>query len=441
MKIKSLNLKNFANYKEVSASFDENVTYLIGGNGSGKTTLGLTGIHFAFEGIAERAKANSSVLIGERFRFIGDYGRSAGADMVLHDEVLGVDIKVIRKITKDANMLSFEAPEGMKLDQEWLSNLFNVFLINPMAFASMSPKEQALSLDIDTDSFDLRIAEAKKEQTEKNAVYNSIHLPEVAPEKAEKVALADLIQQRDAIAKANSEALNAYNEEILITTRQVQDHNAKVATNAARILELETIIKSAQDELAGLKKDVLHKMELPEFVPFSYQSTEELDEKINTASQTNEKAAAYETYLQDKKRKDAAREALSSAKSKVADIQAERLEYIKSAKLPFAEMEIGEDGGLLVKGRPLKAPYFSTGELLRMIPSIHAARNPELKYVYLQDFNLLDRENQQKVEENLLSKGFQLVIEYVGESKLIGKNCIVLTEEKAEGGVIQEKLL
>jgi recombinational DNA repair ATPase RecF len=105
MKVKSIELNNFANYNKVSVSFDDNVTYLIGKNGSGKSTIGITAIWFMFQGIAEKSSGGNTPLIGERFRFIGPNGKTANGEMVLHDEKTGNDIKVIRKLTKDRHRL------------------------------------------------------------------------------------------------------------------------------------------------------------------------------------------------------------------------------------------------------------------------------------------------------------------------------------------------
>src|SRR6186713_642099 len=100
MKIKNISLSNFAKYDKVEVSFDDKVTYLVGKNGSGKSTLGITAIWFLFQGIAEKASGGNNPLIGERFRFIGPKAATAKGEMILHDEKTGVDIKVMRKLTK-----------------------------------------------------------------------------------------------------------------------------------------------------------------------------------------------------------------------------------------------------------------------------------------------------------------------------------------------------
>jgi len=157
MKIKSIKLENFAKYSHIEVSFDKNVTYLIGNNGAGKTTLGLNAIWFLFCGIAEKSSKGNNPLIAERFRFIGENGASAKGEMVLIDEVRKVKIKVIRKLTKDGTSLSFEAPEGLVLNQEWLNDLFNVFLISPRSFLALDSKKQTEALGIDTSTLNLKI--------------------------------------------------------------------------------------------------------------------------------------------------------------------------------------------------------------------------------------------------------------------------------------------
>jgi len=90
----------------------------------------------------------------------------------------------------------------------------------------------------------------------------------------------------------------------------------------------------------------------------------------------------------------------------------------------------------MLDDRPLKKEYWSKGELLKRVPVIIASTmkrdmddkefSSKLKYVYLEEFNLLDAENQISVPEYLIKLGFQLVIEYVGEKEINDKNCIVL---------------
>lgn len=473
MKIKEISLNNFAKYDKVSVSFDDNVTYLIGKNGSGKSTLGITAIWFMFQGIAEKSSGGNNPLIGERFRFIGPKAASAKGEMILHDEKTGADIKVTRKLTKSGSDLSFEAPEGYNLDQAWLTDLFNIFLIAPKKFCELSPKEQAKALGIDTKKFDDDIADLKKKFTEINAVYRSFgELAEV--EKVEKVDVAKLQEKKDKIRKqvneqylANKERnkqveqardeecdridqeCNKFNNEQILFKDTLESANLALKT----LFDLGYLGNEVSEWIATLKKpqeekssedfypsSIINLWEQPEgYKPQEgeYYFIKELpddselktiDDQILAANETNQKALLYEQYLQKKAQKEAKEKELKDNKDKQATKENERLEYIKSFKFPFSNLSVCEDGELLLNGKPIKAEYFSTGELLKIIPVLIATTQPELKYVFLQDFNLMDDEKQKEIEEYLTSKGFQLVVEMVGKTKVADKNCILLRD-------------
>ena len=123
LKLNSLELHNFGeNWKDIKVSFDQNVTYVIGGNGSGKTTLGLTGVWFIMQGIAQKCNTGENQLIGERFRFIGPHDKTATGTLTLRDEEKSVEIKVTRKLTK---WFVCDCFLRHLISQRWLTKLYN----------------------------------------------------------------------------------------------------------------------------------------------------------------------------------------------------------------------------------------------------------------------------------------------------------------------------
>jgi energy-coupling factor transporter ATP-binding protein EcfA2 len=456
MKIKEISLKNFAKYDEVNVSFDDNVTYLVGKNGSGKSTLGITAIWFMFQGIAEKSSGGTNPLIGERFRFIGPKAATAKGEMILHDEKKGIDIKVIRRLTKTGSDLSFEAPEGYELGQQWLTDLFNIFLIAPKKFCELSPKDQAKALGIDTKKFDDEAADLKKKYTEINAVYRSMgELHEV--EKVERVDIASLQDNKKGIIdKLN--ALYLENKKANEKLKSEWDAACKVVENECSAfnnaqIALENKIEQANalySKLDGLGytgyevSDWIKSLGKPEeekvfenYYPEQPTYIQELpdrfeldtiDAHILAAGETNNKALLYEQYIEKKQQKEAKEVELKGNKNKQAATETKRLDYIKTFKFPFSNITVGDDGELLLNGKPIKAEYFSTGELLKIIPVLIATTQPELKYVFLQDFNLMDEDKQKEIEEYLTGKGFQLVVEMVGKTKVAEKNCILLRD-------------
>lgn len=455
MKVKEITLNNFAKYDQVTVSFDDNVTYLVGKNGSGKSTLGITAIWFMFQGIAEKASGNNP-LIGERFRFIGPKAATAKGEMILHDEKTGIDIKVMRKLTKSGSYLSFEAPEGYELGQQWLTDLFNIFLIAPKKFCELSAKEQAKALGIDTKKFDDAIASLKKQYTEINAVYKSIgSLEEV--EAVERVDVAELQAKKDKVRQQ-------LNEQYLFNKKKNEDRKKDWEQECGKVEQECTKFNNDQNILDNLLMEVNSAMkvlegagydglEVPRFIdslgkpqphkvsaqyyppePAYIQELPDdselkaIDAKIVAAVETNNKALLYVQYLEKKKQKEAKEAELKANKDAQAAAEDQRLEYIKSFKFPFSNLTVGEEGELLLNGKPIKAEYFSTGELLKIIPVLISTTQPELKYVFLQDFNLMDEDKQKEIEEYLTGKGFQLVVEMVGKTKVADKNCILLRD-------------
>ena len=423
MKVSSIKLENFAKYANVDVLFDDNVTYLVGCNGSGKSTLGLNAIWFMFQGIAEKASGGNTPLIGERFRFIGPSAPTAKGEMVLFDETKGIEIKVLRKLTKSGSELSFEAPENVELNQQWLNDLFNIFLLSPKKFTELSGREQAKLLGIDTSEIDTRMKEVKSEFTLLNRDLKQYEgLKEV--EKVDTVDVADLNNQKNEIIKFNSEQ-----DEITLERKNVKDSLLK---DEEFLAETEKKINELLESKDMVERRIKKGNEVYNAIiaPKDKKTTEEIDKQINEASATNLKANQYNEYLKNKKAKEAKEAEIKANKSKQAEIEKERIEFIQNKKLPFKNLTVGEEAELLLDGKPIKEPYFSTGELIKLIPILLASQNQELKYVYIQDFNMLDEDNQNEIEKYLTSKGFQLVIEYVGKEAMPEKNCILLKDNQ-----------
>lgn len=474
MKIKDLTLYNFGKYGQVSVSFDEKVTYLVGPNGIGKTTLGGTGVQFMFEGIAEKAAKGKAPLIAERFRFIGPNAKSSKGEMTLFDEKNGVEVKVFRTMTKDANTVRFEGPAGMKLDQEWLTALFNEFMISPKKFTQLSAMDQARALGIDTTTFDSNIKALKEEYTGINRDLKQ--MGSVVPaEHCQPVDLTDLKAQKEAertrlnelytankktnvdLKAAYDAAVTEWNNKLAAHNKSIEDGNSKVAEAFAALANYATALNMDPNDRpegsllahmwaavevfkATIKKPLTEAQiekfqpKVPEYVQEMPPSTEldAIDEKIMNASETNVKATAYTNYLEKQKQYDKLTADLEENKNKQQTEVDNRLAYIKSLPFPFEDLNLDEEGGLMFQNKLIKEPYFSTGELIKLIPILLSSLGNQLKYVFIQDFNLLDAQKQQDVEKYLTDEGYQLVIEYVGSEELTDKNCILLTDRAAE---------
>ncbi|MDD4970738.1 MAG: hypothetical protein PHT07_15030 [Paludibacter sp.] len=468
MKVKSISLENYKKYDKISVNFDENINYFIGPNGAGKSSLGLDGLWFVMQGVAEKAAKGTNPIIGERFRFIGERTAFAKGEAVLYDEKTKHEITATRHMTKDTQKLSFNAPPGHILDQQWLNDIFNIFLISPQKFIDMTSKEQARALNIDTSTYDKKIADLKADLTILNRELKAFGNP-IAPEKAERIDVMVLQQNKIAaqakVRKKQEEIDNKnlatkeayYAAKLKVETETdafnaLQDERAGFITTAGDLLntlvemgytgnevnEWIDTLPQPEEKKVDEDGDPIYDYPIePDYLPVADDSeVTKIDKQILDASQTNEKALAYRTYLETLAKKIKKEGEIDTNKQAQKNAELERNTYLKSCKLPWDNLTIDEEGQLMLDNRPLKREYWSKGELIKRVPIIIAStmkRDSEdkefeskLKYVYIEDFNSLDKENQADVIDRLTKEGFQLVIEYVGEKEIADKNCIIL---------------
>lgn len=409
-------------FDHVRVNFDKDVTFLIGKNGSGKSTAGLTGIWVTLQGIAEKAQGGKKPFLGDRFRFIGPNGPSAKTSIVVHDDVLNCDVIITRKTTKTESTVTFTGPPmGVKLDQDWLNSFFDEVMISPSAFENLSPKEQAIALGLDLSEFDEEIKQLKVNYTLINQNIRALGKPEV-PKKVEPVAITDLLNEINRLNdfnKAQSDAEYKLKE----LRGNLENVRTKKKETAEKIDELNRLM----EELCRSENDIISTgKNLPKPEPLA--DLNPLREKLENAESINTQAREYERVMKVYEELDDLNLKLSENKTKQADMERKKMEKIRNMNLPFENLSVSEDGELLLEGRPIKRPHFSTGERIRIILALAASRNPELRYAYVQDFNLLDDDMQKSIINFAKENKIQLVIEYVGKDTSGKENYIVLED-------------
>jgi chromosome segregation ATPase len=415
MIIKNVALKNFAGCKHVSVNFDEKLTYLIGPNGSNKSTVGLNGIWFIMQSVSSKKSATSKPLMGDRFLFVGPDGGAAEGELTLKDVEKDIEIIVKRKITeKGQTKLSFIGPEDMVLDQAYLDKLFSVFMIAPKAFMDLPGKDQALVLGLNVDQFNTELKGLKEKYTVLNSAYLG-YGNEPEPEKVEAVDFTKLSKQKDRTVEFNSR------EDEKEAARK--DKEEEISELGSELKELERKVEEKRLEVLKAEKELEDLPEAEERL-----SLEDIQDKIDNATETNRKASLYTSWEETNTKKSATKEKMVENKEAQARVVERKNKYLQEKELPFDELSINDDGELLYNERPLKEPYFSSGELIKIIPIIMSSQNPELKYVFIQQFNLLDDANQQDVIEYLTSRDLQLCIEWVGERAFEDGHSIIMSE-------------
>lgn len=441
MKIKNIMLKNFAEVKEITVNIGPGITYLIGENGASKTTVGLNGLWFILKGLAQKG----DVFHGERFRFIGPYGKSAKGEVNLFDEENNIEINIKRKLTKGKTDLEIKASDGRELGQKFLDNLFNVFLINPWGFVELSAKEQALSLGVDTSEYDQKRKDLYDERTEINREVTRLKgVVETAgsPEPVKMIDVQTLMEEQEEIEKKNKAIEQKANEERGQKLKDALLHNQAQEKIVAEKNKLTEDIDYKQGQINRLQKEIkdlkakVDSLPPPQPListdikeePLQLEGTSDIKNQIASATEINERAMKYNQYKRDLEALEKAKAEKANKEEELEQIDHDKISYIQAQKLPFSNMGIDENGGLLVEGKPFKPPYFSAGEIGRMVPKLMASQNPGLKFVWVPESQNIDETNRKALFEALAGQGFQVMAELVGTKKRQDYHSILLRE-------------
>lgn len=422
MKIKKLKLKNFGKFTDFECIFNDETTHLVGVNGSGKTTVGLTAIWACLKGIAERSKDS---LIGERFRFIGKGQKSADLQIDVYDEKTGEVVIVKNHMTQSGNQITCEPVQ----DKEWLFDLFNVAFLSAKNFSNTNSKQQALLLGIDTNKYDQDIKILKDQYTFINREIRAFG--EIDDKvMVERVDLNNLIEKKD---KLESE----YYEK----QRKIEEHNHSAKRRQEQRDQCKDKIADLKEQLAKCGKWFEDNPEIKYQKDTEKPDIDSIKEKISNAQEINQKADEYNRNLERKKLKKEKEKELLENKEKQEKVERKRLKYITDFEFGFDGLEVDYDGNLMLNKRPIKEPYFSKGELEMIVAKLYTSQNPKFKLRFIDDFELLDEDNQKKIVDDLLSKGFQVITAEVGKEKKNGHTILLKECKSVETYKEQEKIL
>jgi hypothetical protein len=456
IKLLKARFKNFYKFTDFVCEFGERVTHLVGINGSGKSTVAYKGLLACLNGISEQRGG----LIGKRFLFIGKGGKSADIEYTFKDQDNGSEFTIKRHVTPSGQDLKFQSTSGDQIDDSWLRSFLNVSLMSAKNFCDLSGREQSIALGIDTTPFESQLKKLKDEYTILNRELKN--MGEITPvEPAEMVNMAELIERKEkmrallntkylANKKANQTMRDEYNKkckEREEKIRQIEQSNDDLQGNISEADECRIVLSRLGFDCTALiswieampqpqNTESIKEIPEPEYINEMPDDSELqlIDSEILRASETNAKAGAYIEYKKNVELKEAKKKELADNKAKQESAVSEAIAYIKQFKFPFAGLSVDEDGGLVLDGRPLNEAYFSRGELEIIVAQLHASLNPDFRTRFIDDFDLIDDENQEKILKVLDEKGFQVITAEVRKTKdrentLILRECAIATDE------------
>jgi hypothetical protein len=463
LKLKKIGVKNHDHLRNFEAIFADGATEIWGMNESGKSCI-FDLIPTLIKGMKEKG---ADCMIGDRYKVIGPAAKSMNIAATLIDtQCDNAEIVLSRKISSRGNgelKITVSKDYPHTLDAEWLKNLLSAAFLSPKYFCSKTSREQAILLGCDTSEFDDKLKALKVEYRDLGRDLKPYeNLEEV--KKVEAVDIEKLQDKKneltiaenerlDKIRTANVKLRDQYYKDLIAAKEKARKFNRKqddIESDRARCADLSVELedvgypdwKKFAEWVNGLPQAEDRKD--PEKITFpepeyadelaDMSAIVEIDEQIKAGYKTNQAALLYSEYLKKVKKGDEIKRKRAANQGEQSGVQAAKNVYIAKQKLPFAGLTIGENGELLLEGKEIRPPYFSAGKLIKVVASLKTQCGDNLKIIFIDDADLLDEENREKLVKWLIDQGYQVIMACVGKSKP-AENRIVLSpiEDEPDG--------
>jgi hypothetical protein len=426
-KVKKITVSNLKAISKLSADFNGCTAIITGGNNKGKSSF-LRSLPDRIRGI----KPDIIVKSGESEGF-------AEWEMVTGEKFIwSFDTK-----TKAGERLQFITKDNIKssVTKEIAARYFPpVFDVDD--FLAAQPKKQQETLQklagVDFTQIAARYKSAYDDRTYANKkadeAATALSLLGAAPEKVEVVDIAELTAKKETVRqKWNDEYKKnkQHNEDLRATydrMKKVADDNWELAKKdmdykngivgkAKSYLELLINVGYAGNEvqewidtLPYIKSISKDEVPEPDFITEMPDDAElrEIDEQITAAHETNRKADAYANYLKQKESAASAKKDAEEADKKVKAIEKEKLDLVKSAKMP--EGFGFTDDGISYNGLPFTREQLSSSGIYIAALKLANMTLGEVKTLHF-DASFLDKNSLAEIEKWANENDLQLLIE------------------------------
>lgn len=404
-KIKSMHVKNLRNVLDVEfTDLDENLVKISGNNGAGKSTI-VDAIFLAIlwkTYIGKWRSIESLVTLGKE-----------KTEIEVTLEGSGKKLRITRKISAAGNT-SLEVrssdPDD-KLQQKDLDALLSEFTIDPLEFTRKSKKEQYETIKVitwvDTTEIDNQISL----QEEKTKIARA--------QATEYKKSFENMQWVEKAERVSTEALAQTQKEIMEHNQAVDQVVNKVWQSQGMIWIIERDIAETAQELEQLKQKLKDEKSLLDTLMESKAtigdtlSTEEIEEQIKNADSINQKAAAWERYVELENTKIWKEVELTKQATALDELREKKKQMITEAKMPIENMEFSEADGVIINN--ILFDQYSSAEQLKFACKIATATNPALRVIYIKDGSLLDAKSMLEIEQFAEAEWYQVFCERVWE--------------------------
>ena len=395
MKISRVKAVNFKGIKNIDVLLRKGVNKITGANGAGKSSL---------------KDSIMATLCGAKYTpdipvRIGQGKAEVTVDMG--------DFVVHGTYTKSSRRIEVESPDGAtyKRPQELLDKCIGPLTFDPVSFFLAKPDKQVAMLKelVQVDFDDLNAQQAGIKQKRSDALKEKERLQHEAERiqivgdvPDEEVSVIDLTTELQRILEHNHnvEQEEASRDRI---RSQIEQHTEEIR-------ELNSQIQQLKDSVT-LKQQAI--VEIPER---PYEDSIQIHNQIQNIERTNNAVREKQRRTRLEDAKDEQSRLFSQLGQQSTSLDAERAYRLAKCKMPVKGLSLTDE---CVTFGELPLKQVNTGKQLQICVSIAMAMNPNLKTVFVKA-NDLDTENLEILENMIVEKDYQALIELADSSGKIG---------------------
>ena len=404
MLLKRLEIRNMRKIKQAEIDFHGPGTQAIEGmNQSGKTSIGqaiaisMNGTKDVTPGMITRGEEEAEIIA---FTDDGLKIRTAITGNV-KQSVFKYDEGLRRHVPVSGGVRAFLESICSGLEQPWaLRNVPDAEIVE-MIMNRSGASEKIAAIDD---------AITEKEQARREAGQDRKRLgdPGEAPEKAKHPDPIDNIKEEKERAR---EYQKAYADALLEAGERI-----KRAVNAAADFEsLEKIIPEAKTAITSGRNKLFG------FRAYTKADVEALDKQIAEWYETEEKAKAFDAYVEKKKQCDDLDKSYAALTAEIEGLRKQRKEVLAGMRLGVKGLEIGEDNMLYRNGvlrgitKSNKTGNWSTSESVQVFFGLGARFSGQMKVLVVDEAECLDANTTGIITKWAEQAGFLVIMLRVAE--------------------------
>lgn len=399
MKISRVKAINFKGIKNIDAVLKKGVNLITGANGAGKSSF---------------KDSIIATLCGKQYT--PDVPVRVGKNKAEVEVKMG-DYTVKGTFTKDKRVVEVLSEKGaiVPKPQEFLNTVIGKLTFDPMKFYLLSSKEQAetlrLLVGLSVDDIEKRYREVQAERaninSNKTLINQQIADIEFEPGTPdEEVSLTELTEKLQVAMKFNNDVENQ--------KRNQQKKEADIREIERKIEELTEELKTVQSfKIVGFDDEL--------------KDIGIIQTEIAALETTNKNVRAKQKKAELQKAVDLKTNEYTELGRILKALDKTKAERIAAIEMPVEGLSLTSEN-VMFGELPLK--QVNTGEQIKISVAIAMSMNPKLKTVFVKA-NDLDEDNLKLLEDFIVEKGYQGLIELADTSGEVG---IVIHD-----GIIKEK--